>query len=176
MDIRPEVFTADYTGRPGERTFFLQSRSETLTLTYQLEKGQVEVLGEKLKELLLMIDPNDPIRSGTPARDPAYALSAPIEPEWRVGTIGLTYEEVADAVVVALEPVSDTAEEGPAEDSGPDVEDFAVRIMLTREQVRAFILHALAIVGEGRPLCQLCGLPMDPDGHKCPASNGHRLS
>ncbi len=174
MDVRPEVFTADYTGRPGERTFFLQSRSETLTLTYQLEKGQVEVLAEKLKELLLMIDATDEIASGTPARDPAYALSAPIEPEWRVGTIGLTYEEAEDLVVVALEPAGGPEEEIDDE-SGPDVDDFAVRILLRRDQARAFVLHALAIVGEGRPLCQLCGLPMDPDGHKCPASNGHRL-
>lgn len=175
MDVRPEVFTADYTGRPGERTFFLQSRSETLTLTFQAEKGQVEVLGEKLKELLLMIDAEDEIRSGTPMRNPAYALSVPIEPEWRVGTIGLTFEEGTESVVVALEPAGDP-DDDIDDDTGPDVDDFAVRILITREQARAFVLHALAIVGEGRPLCQLCGLPMDPDGHKCPASNGHRLS
>lgn len=175
MDLRPEVFTADYTGRPGERTFFLQSRSEAVTLTYLLEKGQVEVLAEKLKELLLMIDPDDAIKAGTPERDPAYALSAPIEPEWRVGTIGLTYDESTGSVVVALEPASDPDAEID-DDSGPDVDDFAVRILLRPDQVRSFILHALAVVGEGRPLCQLCGLPMDPDGHKCPASNGHRLS
>ena len=173
MEIRPEVFTADYTGRPGERTFFLQSRSETRTLTYQLEKGQVEILGEKLKELLLMIDSADPIRTATPERNPAYALSAPIEPEWRVGTIGLTYEEPTESVVVALEPVGAASED--EEEEEPSVEEFAVRLMLRRDQARAFVLHALAIVGEGRPLCQLCGLPMDPDGHKCPASNGHRL-
>jgi uncharacterized repeat protein (TIGR03847 family) len=175
MDVRPEVFTADYTGRPGERTFFLQSRSETLTLTYQLEKGQVEVLGEKLKELLLLIDPADVVLSGVPERNPAYALSAPIEPEWRVGTIGLTYEEATESLVVALEPPGPADLDEEIEDDTPDVEDFAVRILIRKDQARAFVLHALAIVAEGRPLCQLCGLPMDPDGHKCPASNGHRL-
>lgn len=174
MDVRPEVFTADYTGRPGERTFFLQSRSETLTLTYQLEKGQVEVLGEKLKELLLMMDPADEILRAVPQRNPAYALSAPIEPEWRVGTIGLTFEEDTDSIVIALEPPGPEGSEDET-DEGLDVDDFAVRILLRKDQARAFVLHALAIVGEGRPLCQLCGLPMDPDGHKCPASNGHRL-
>jgi uncharacterized repeat protein (TIGR03847 family) len=49
-----------------------------------------------------------------------------------------------------------------------------VQFHLRRDQVRAFILHALAVVAEGRPLCQLCGLPIDPEGHICPASNGHR--
>ena len=170
------MFTVDYTGRPGERTFFLPSRSETLTLSYLVEKGQVEVLGEKLKELLLMIDAGDPIKAATPQRDPAYALSAPIEPEWRVGTIGLTYEEPTESIVIALQPVVAESSEEDDDDDEPDVEDFAVRVMLRRDQARAFVLHALAIVGEGRPLCQLCGLPMDPDGHKCPASNGHRLT
>lgn len=174
MDVRPEVFTADYTGRPGERTFFLQSRSETLTLTYQVEKGQVEVLGEKLKELLLMIDPADEVIAAVPVRNPALALSAPIEPEWRVGTIGLTYEEGTESVVVALEPPGPPEPEDET-DAGLDVDEFAVRILLHPDQARAFVTHALAIVAEGRPLCQLCGLPMDPDGHRCPASNGHRL-
>jgi len=175
MDVHPEVFTADYTGRPGERTFFFQSRSETLTLTYQLEKGQVEVLGEKLKELLVMIDPEDAVMTETPGRNPAFALSAPIEPEWRVGTIGLTYEPETESVVVALEPIPATPEDLSDADETPDVDEFAVRILLRTDQARAFVLHASAIVAEGRPLCQLCGLPMDPDGHKCPASNGHRL-
>lgn len=174
MEVRPEVFTADYTGRPGERTFFLQSRSETLTLSYLLEKAQVEVLGEKLKELLLMVDPADPIRSIDPKRDPLYALSAPIEPEWRIGTIGLTYQEDPEFVVIALQPVEPA--EGELAEGPEEVEEFAVRILITREQARAFVAHALAVVSEGRPLCQLCGLPMDPDGHNCPASNGHRLT
>ncbi|MFP5351024.1 MAG: DUF3090 family protein [Actinomycetota bacterium] len=177
MEVRPEVFTADYTGRPGERTFFLQSRSETLTLTFLLEKGQVEILAEKLKELLVMIDPADPVVSLDNVRNPLFALSSPIEPEWRVGTMGLTYQEDAGFVVVALEPVA-TAEEEDAEpgEGAGDVDDFEVRILITREQARGFVSHALAVVNEGRPLCQLCGLPMDPDGHKCPASNGHRLT
>jgi glutamate synthase domain-containing protein 1 len=50
----------------------------------------------------------------------------------------------------------------------------AVKGAPREEQARAFVLHALAVVAEGRPLCQLCGLPIDPSGHICPASNGHR--
>jgi uncharacterized repeat protein (TIGR03847 family) len=55
----------------------------------------------------------------------------------------------------------------------PEMEEDSVRLMLRRDQARMFVLHALAVVGEGRPICQLCGLPMDPSGHLCPASNGH---
>ena len=171
METTPDVFTADYTGQPGERTFFLQARSGAGTWTYQLEKQQVAVLAEKIREVLLMIDASDTVASAVPQRDPALGLEAPIEPEWRIGTIGLSFEEDTDSIVVALDPVSEGEEE-----PGPDeVLDFAVRLLVPRPQARAFVLHSLAVVAEGRPQCQLCGLPMDPDGHICPASNGHRL-
>jgi len=29
------------------------------------------------------------------------------------------------------------------------------------------------VVAQGRPVCPLCGQPMDPDGHFCPRANGH---
>jgi uncharacterized repeat protein (TIGR03847 family) len=168
-DINPEIFTADYTGRPGERTFFLQSKAEVVS-SYLIEKGQAQVLAERLRELLLLIDPDDTIAAAEPQRDPALELSTPVEPEWRVGTIGLSYDEEGDTVAVSMSPVT----EDPAEIETPD--DFEVRINLRRDQVRGFVLHALAVIGEGRPLCRLCGLPMDPEGHVCPAGNGHRLA
>lgn len=167
-ELSPEVFTADYTGQPGERTFFIQSRGDA-TRSFLAEKQQVTLLAERLREMLLMIDSADSITQTEPARDPAFGLEAPIEPEWRVGTIGIGYADEPDVVVVSLAPV----QEGDPPEELEDVE-FETRFLLRRDQVRAFVLHALAIVGEGRPLCQLCGLPMDPSGHNCPASNGHR--
>jgi uncharacterized repeat protein (TIGR03847 family) len=176
MDITPEIFTADYTGQPGDRTFFLQSRSEAATLSYLLEKQQLAVLAEKMREVLIMVNPEDPVVAATPERDPLMALSAPIEPEWRVGTIGIAYAEDADRIVLSMHPVEEPDEEEIEQPVVPEPEDFAVRFVMTREQTRSFVLHALAAVSEGRSICQLCGLPMDPAGHKCPASNGHRLS
>lgn len=169
-DVNPELFIADYTGRPGERTFFIQARGKA-TLSYLVEKQQVRLLAEKLREILLLVDNDDTIMGVTPARDPAFRLESPIEPEWRVGAMGLGYVEDSDEIVVSMGPVIEEEEEPPAE---PDDDRFEVRFLLTRAQVRAFVLHTLAVVAEGRPLCQLCGLPMDPDGHRCPASNGHQ--
>ena len=165
--IEPEVFTADYVGSPGQRTFYLQARWGGEVRTYLLEKDQVAVLAEKLREVLLMIDRKDTIQSSAPERDPALGLVEPINPEWRAGTMGLTYDEQEERVIVFVKRAD--GEEEPDE-----VEAFDVRFSLRRDQVRAFVLHAAAAVGEGRPLCQLCGLPMDPEGHQCPAVNGHR--
>ena len=169
LEINPEVFTADYVGQPGQRSFFLQTRSDLGVHSWALEKQQVAVLGEKLRELLLLVSSDDTIKGATPARDPALALQEPVEPAWRVGTMGLAYEEEGDRIIVLAHPAQ------PDEEDIPDLDDeSAVRILLRRDQARAFVLHAAAIVEEGRPTCQLCGLPMDPEGHACPASNGHR--
>jgi uncharacterized repeat protein (TIGR03847 family) len=168
FDVTPEVFTADFTGRPGERTFYLQARGSSGVHSFLIEKQQVAIFAEKLQEMLLMIDEEDTIASAAPQRDPALGLEEPVEPEWRIGTIGLLYDESRDIVVIVLQEIR-------AEDEEEEEDDEAgYRFFLRRDQVRSLILHALAAVAEGRPLCQLCGLPMDPDGHVCPASNGHR--
>ena len=172
IEISPDVFTADYIGEPGRRSFFLQARSEELIYSFALEKQQVAVLAEKLRELLLIVDTEDTVKTTTPQRDPGLQLQQPLEPEWRVGTMGLAYDESPDQVVVLAQPV---APEGEEEEVTPEPdEDEGIRFLLRRDQVRAFVLHAGAVVEEGRPTCQLCGLPMDPSGHICPASNGHR--
>jgi uncharacterized repeat protein (TIGR03847 family) len=164
--LTPEVFTADYVGRPGERTFFLQARGPEGSYSFVLEKIQVQALAEGAGELLLMIDQADEVRGARPQRHPDLVLQAPIEPEWRVGTIALGYEEKSDLTLVVLERAPEPGAPEPAETD-------KVQILLTRAQLRAFVGHALAVVAEGRPPCPLCGLPVDPDGHTCPSSNGH---
>lgn len=172
-EISAEVFTIDYSGSPGERSFFLQAREGDESVTLGLEKQQAALLAEKLAELLLMVDREDTLSKAEPARDPALATWDE-EPGERVGAIGLAYDDEADRVLVAIDPVDPDQEEAE-EPEMPGSAPGSVRILIRRDQVRAFVLHALAVVGEGRPLCRLCGLPMDPQGHSCPASNGHRV-
>jgi uncharacterized repeat protein (TIGR03847 family) len=170
IEVTPEIFVADYTGGPGHRAFFLQGSGAAGVYTFALEKQQVQLLAEKLTELLLLIDEKDTITNTEPQRDPALVVAQPVEPAWRIGTISLAYEESADQMVVLVEPIQVLEEDAPIEND----ETEGVRFLLRRDQVRAFILHAVAAAEEGRPLCQLCGLPKDPEGHACPASNGHR--
>jgi uncharacterized repeat protein (TIGR03847 family) len=169
-EFTPEIFTADFIGNPGQRAFYVQVRGSFGTHSYEIEKQQVGALAEKLREVLVMVDQGDTVLEAEPARDPALALDSPVEPEYRVGTMGLAYDEESDIIVVILQPVSEEEDEPVVELETGD------RLLLRRDQVRAFILHAASIVAEGRPTCRLCGLPMDPEGHQCPASNGHRSS
>jgi uncharacterized repeat protein (TIGR03847 family) len=174
QEISPEVFTADYVGEAGDRTFYLQSRGGAGTFSYLVEKQQVAALAERLRELLVLVDQEDTVGTASPGRDPALSLDSPVEAEWRVGTMGLAFEEEADRVVLLLQPVGEDEEPDEALEELMDKSEQGVRYLLRRDQARAFVLHGLAVVAEGRPLCQLCGLPMDPGGHICPASNGHR--
>jgi uncharacterized repeat protein (TIGR03847 family) len=168
-ELTPEIFTADYVGTPGERAFYVQARDPAATHSYEIEKEQIRALAEKLREVLVLVDQEDTVLATEPARDPALALEPPLEPDYRIGTIGLAYDESSDIVVVILQPAdAEEAEEAIIES------DVGDRLLLRRDQVRAFILHAASILSEGRPICQLCGLPIDPEGHRCPASNGQR--
>jgi hypothetical protein len=43
----------------------------------------------------------------------------------------------------------------------------------TREQMLSLSRHGALVAARGRPTCQFCGNPIDPEGHVCPAMNGH---
>ena len=59
-------------------------------------------------------------------------------------------------------------------DDADEPEAGKVRFWATREQMLSLARHGAAVCAAGRPRCQLCGLPLDPGGHVCPALNGHR--
>ena len=173
----PERFVAGTVGEPGERTFYLQATASGRTVSVALEKMQVAVLAERLEELLgevqrrLGVDLPGP----TPEIEDLAPLEAPIEEEFRVGTMGLAWD--GDAGLVVIEAHAQTGEddeEAPeplAEtDEGPDV----LRVRINAAAARAFISRAERVVAAGRPPCPLCGLPLDQSGHICPRQNGFR--
>jgi uncharacterized repeat protein (TIGR03847 family) len=97
-------------------------------------------------------------------------LAEPVEPAFVLGPIGLGYDRDNDRVLVQLEEIVPTDEEGEPD---PDaVEDRGhLRVFLTRGQAAALCAHTESIVAAGRPACQWCGNPIDPDGHPCPRMN-----
>ena len=173
----PDRFVAGTVGQPGDRTFFLQASGSGRTVSVALEKAQVTVLAERLEELLEEVRR----RSGEPVPPPAAGvddtapLETPVEEEFRVGSMGLAWDGETGMVVVEALAQPETEEDAEVEpmseaEDGPDV----LRVVLTAEQVRAFVRRAERVVAAGRPQCPLCGLPLDPGGHICPRQNGHR--
>jgi uncharacterized repeat protein (TIGR03847 family) len=53
-------------------------------------------------------------------------------------------------------------------------EPARIRFWATREQMLSLARHGALVCAAGRPLCPLCRNPIDPEGHLCPALNGHR--
>jgi uncharacterized repeat protein (TIGR03847 family) len=170
---RPSRFVAGTVGDPGDRTFFLQATDGTRVISVALEKQQVEVLADRLEQLLDEVV----ARTGTalPASDSdTAALEFPIDEEFRVSAMGLAWDGDAGLVVIeAQAPVEDAtvAEETLLEDvdDGPD----ALRVRLEPTRARAFVDRARRVIAAGRPPCPLCGQPLDPSGHVCPRHNGY---
>jgi uncharacterized repeat protein (TIGR03847 family) len=72
-----------------------------------------------------------------------------------------------------LEALEELSALGTEEIMG-DEERGKVRFWATREQMLSLARHGASVCAAGRPRCQLCGNPIDPEGHECPALNGHR--
>lgn len=171
----PERFVAGAVGQPGDRTFFLQARDGGRVTSVALEKFQVTLLAERLEELLDEVLRRTGGEASVPAATPAdlkdeAPLDAPVEEEFRVGTMGLAWDPEDERVIIEAQEVT---EDESAEIGEDDPEIAVLRVRITAAQARAFAERALQVVAAGRPPCPLCGLPLDSVGHVCPRQNGH---
>lgn len=167
-DLDPASFiTVGTIGPPGRRTFYLQASQGGAVVSLIIEKEQARALFESLDQLLEALDRRFPQPAGT-VEEVAYdmGLLKPVNGLWRVGQMGLGYDQDADLIVLIAQELVFEEDEGRE----PEV----VRVTGTRQQLEALSRHAALIVGQGRPLCPLCANPIDPQGHFCPPSNGHR--
>ncbi len=151
-----DLFTVGTEGPTGRRVFLLQCRGGGTLLTLKVEKQQISVLAEYLGRLLADLERPESLPE-------ELELVEPSEPHWVVGTLGVSYDDDIDRIVLVAEELVAEDEDG----------DFA-RFTITRAQAAAFAVRATLLVEAGRPPCPLCGLPLDPSGHQCPRTNGHR--
>ena len=179
----PERFVAGTVGPPGQRTFFLQARAGAKLVSVALGKQQVQVLAERIDDLLDELMGNDATRSVIPAvapldLDDAEPLEQPIEEEFRAGTMTLSWDASDERIVIEVFPFNEAAVVAPDqvdEDfQEPEPEEVLV-VRIPAGDARAFVKRAEQVVGAGRPSCPFCGNPIDPDGHLCVRANGfHR--
>jgi len=182
----PERFVAGTVGEPGQRTFFLQASGGGRTTSVSLEKQQVAVLADRVEALLDEVvrqsDGAAPVPVVTPAAvEDTAPLQSPVEEEFRVGTMGLAWDEDDEVLVIEAQAVTeddgDDGDDGDDDDaplgdddSGPPL----LRVRLTGAVARGFVSRAQAVVSAGRPPCPFCGGPLDAAGHVCPRANGYR--
>ncbi|MCW2783691.1 MAG: hypothetical protein JWP74_208 [Marmoricola sp.] len=182
----PERFIAGTVGEPGARAFFLQARSGPRVTSVALEKQQVEILGERIDELLDELLGAGGVAALIPAVTPVdmidtAPLEQPIAEEFRAGTITLSWDAEDERIVIEVFPVVEV--EVPIEADEDDLVDLPIDepepeemfvVRLTPVLARVFATRAASVVQAGRPSCQFCGGPVDPAGHLCPRANGFR--
>lgn len=163
FELDPVSFiTIGTIGPPGERTFFLQAAKGEQVVSVVIEKEHASALAASVKRLLMALAEAYPEElRDLEAKSGAMELRQPVEPVFRASELGIGVEEHRHLIVlVAHERVSD--EPGQR-----------ARFFGTYAQMLALAQQALEVVERGRPTCELCGEPIDPEGHVCPRGNGH---
>jgi uncharacterized repeat protein (TIGR03847 family) len=166
IELNPVThLTIGAVGEPGNRTFYLQGSRSSQTITLIIEKEQARMLAGSFESLLGELDEKYP--TSKQEQQPVWTdmrLRQPIESLFRVGNMGLGYNEETDQVVLVAYELVD-------EDEEPNV----VSYWASRTQVHSLIQHANEVVRAGRPICGNCGRPIDASGHFCPHRNGHAI-
>jgi uncharacterized repeat protein (TIGR03847 family) len=168
-DLKPvSHITTGAIGPQGKRVFYIQARKDDDVVTLIVEKQQVQDLAFGLEKFLTDLQERLP---DLPDASVEYSesemnLMQPIDPVFRVGHMGLGYDEENDLLVLV-------AREIQAQDDNPEDSSIA-RFWCSRSQLRAMCNWGLEVAGRGRPICGNCGQPIDPEGHFCPKRNGHK--
>jgi uncharacterized repeat protein (TIGR03847 family) len=167
MDLNPvSAITIGTVGQPGQRVFYLQARRGPTAITVETEKEQVRALAMGVHQFLEDLTQRFPDRidlEQVPQSE--LNLVPPVEAEFKVGQMGLGYDSDQDLVVVVAQSLQPEGE--------PEENAVTARFWITRGQAKALADHALEVVAQGRPICALCGRPINPEGHFCPKRNGH---
>lgn len=157
IELNPVSFlTVGVVGEPGQRTFYLQGSQGTEVISLIVEKEQAATLAVNFEALLKELTEKHPAtldeQEDTIWRD--MRLKEPVEALFRVGHMGLGYNEETDQVVIVAYELVEEEEE-------PNVVSYWV----TREQVKLLIAHTDSIVKKGRYF--------DPGIQFVPKQNGH---
>jgi uncharacterized repeat protein (TIGR03847 family) len=166
---RVERLTIGTVGPAGKRTFYLQARQSGQLVTLKLEKQQVGALAQLLSELLA-----DLPAPGQLPEETELELEEPILAEWPIGTIHIDYDRDSDQIVLVAEEIVVADPDAEAGDVEAAETGAMARFGTSREQIAAIIKRSVELIEGGRQICPLCGHPMDPEGHSCPRTNGHR--
>lgn len=139
-------------GEVGNRLFLLQVREGRRLVIVKCEKIQLGALAEWISQVIGEL--------GRPAHLPDdFTLEPEYEVDFVAGDIAVSLDEKARVIDVAVQSV-----EG----------DSSLNLRLSREWAAGLAIAIARLVEAGRPLCPLCGGPLDPKGHDCPRTNGHR--
>jgi uncharacterized repeat protein (TIGR03847 family) len=158
-----DAIKADSVGEPGARTFRIRLQGVAGAAQVWLEKEQLQALGMAIDQLLAQLRSNkigEPESGSAPSESGDFPSTFGID--FRVGRLGLGYDDEKDMLVLlAHEQESDA--EGPP----------SLTCRVERGKMRTLSSEIATVVAAGRPRCPLCNQPITPGvAHACPGSNG----
>jgi uncharacterized repeat protein (TIGR03847 family) len=167
----PDRVVVGTVGLPGSRTFYLPVRTGAQIVSIALEKQQSALLAEKIDEILDQLINYEGNPFSVPTSTPIELVDndplEPVQEEFRTGSMSLGWDPSTVQLVLEAFPIVD-------DEDDDELLDVAVvepaEMLLVRMPVgtaRAFAKRTREVVGAGRPLCPLCGHPIDTDGHTC---------
>lgn len=151
---------AEALGEPGQRRFRLVAIIDRETRIVWLEKEQLARLAQALEQVLDNLPGPGP-QAPIPARG-SLEFDLGSRHQIRAGRMELGFDENRFHLIIIAHDLEDEDASAPA---------FICR--LTPAQARDLAEEAAEVVMAGRPLCPLCGRPIDPGGHVCDKQNGH---
>lgn len=162
--IFPEVtrLTAGAVGEPGHRTFYILVGRGPTQVRVWVEKEQLQAVSAAIDRLALLV-------TSKAADEPEEALATPplgdepLSAELQGGRLAMGYDEERQRFLLTIH-----------EKEAPEEASPVLGFWATLGQMKAWDRRIEEVCSAGRPLCALCGGPIDPEGHVCPRGNGHR--
>ena len=176
IDIDPcDHITSDAIGQPGQRVFYIQALQADKTYTVIIEKTQLQSMAVGIEQFLAEVSRQNPELEEALADyvEENMRINPPVDPAFRVGEIGLGYDQTRDRVVLFVREVQPEEPAEPQEQDQETETGTVYRFWCTRTQLRKLARWGVEIASRGRPMCPQCGQPMEPEGHFCPKKNGH---
>jgi uncharacterized repeat protein (TIGR03847 family) len=171
--VWPDRVVIGTVGVPGARTFYLQVRAGTQIVSIALEKQQSALLAEKIDEILDQLITVEGNRFSVPTGTPVELVDndplEPVEEQFRTGAMSLGWDPTTAQVVVEAYPITDVDadDDGEALDQDGDEVPEMLLVRMPVGTARAFAKRTREVVDAGRPICPLCGNPVDAGGHIC---------
>lgn len=169
----PDRVVVGTIGVPGARTFYLQVRAGNQLVSVALEKQQSALLAEKIDEILdqLITIKGNPfsVPTATPIELVDNDQLETVQEQFRTGAMSLGWDPTTAQVVVEAYPLTE-ADDNDNDEPGSENDAVETEMLVVRMPVgtaRAFTKRTREVVGAGRPICPLCGYPIDADGHTC---------
>ena len=156
------ILSALAMGMPGKRTFFLTIGRKENWVRVWIEKYLLEPLAMAIDQFLLTLSQEQPNLDGK-ADETSLSNDVPSglpSAELEIEQITLGFDQERAALNIVVHP------SGPQRSLQADLYCRA-----TLSQLRNLSNQAKSICAAGRPICLLCGNPIDPTGHICPTGN-----